>query len=638
MIPLNLLTIAPENVRKTAVGADDTLVALIRAKGLLQNLVVRPNVAPKGKKNGQPVGTYAVVAGGRRLQGLQLLAEEGHHPPDLLVPCNVILEDGIGVSLAENVGRKAMEPLDEFDAFAAMLNDGKGEDEIARQFGVTVVHVRQRMKLARVSPVIRAAFQADEINLDTLKAYTLTDDFARQEEVFQAGWQGSDPYHVRRMLLGQKLSATSKVVKFVGLDAYEAAGGIITRDLFGESPDCIEDPALIERMAREKLKAHADALIAEGWAWIEPVDAITWDLRRTCAELKANRPQLSEEEHAEAEELTAELDELDEDDDGERVAEIHARLSELDQKVAATTWSAEQKAAGGGWVAIGHDGILTIELGWVRREAGSGEGGESAPGHSNAAAREPERADPPVPGHSWALVEDMSAHLTAALQAELVERPDLAYLLLLHSLVLDIFYHSTDRSLNIRSHMQRAEWHGATVKGSPAAEYITGRQSHFKSLRLPQKANDLWVYLEKATDEGRAELLAVCVASTVFAVQKTADRGNALRVAREGLARARMMAFHLRLDMTKWWRPTVANYFGHVSKDIVIDALTQAGQVKPGEKLASAKKAELAALAEERMGPTTWLPTFLRFLRAEPKQVSAEAANDAGDEQALAAE
>lgn len=379
MIPLNLLTLAPENVRKTAVGADDTLVALIRAKGLLQNLVVRPNVAPKGKKKGQPAGTYAVVAGGRRLQALQLLAEEGHHPPDLLVPCNVILEDGIGVSLAENIGRKTMEPLDEFDAFSALIDGGQTPDDVARQFGVTVLHVRQRMKLARVSPVIRAAFRDGEINLDALKAYTLTDDFEAQEAVFRAG-HGSHTYSIRANLTRDGMTADDPLALYVGLPAYEAAGGLVNHDLFGNVATRIEDPALVRKLASDKLMIEADALRADGWSWVEPVYELTWQTIDDCDRLEGDGPGLPVDITAEIEALGIERDGLDPADklQGARLIEIEARLAEIDVMALSAEWSPEQKTKAGGWVAIDQDGSLRKELGfvWPTPEA-EDDGGES---------------------------------------------------------------------------------------------------------------------------------------------------------------------------------------------------------------------------------------------------------------------
>jgi hypothetical protein len=71
-ICLSQLVLSPANVRKTAATAaeDAALEASIRARGILQNLIVHP--APVDGKS-----VYEVDAGGRRLRILQKLAAEG---------------------------------------------------------------------------------------------------------------------------------------------------------------------------------------------------------------------------------------------------------------------------------------------------------------------------------------------------------------------------------------------------------------------------------------------------------------------------------------------------------------------------------------------------------------------------------
>lgn len=166
-------------------------------------------------------------------------------------------------------------------------------------------------------------------------------------------------------------------------------------------------------------------------------------------------------------------------------------------------------------------------------------------------------------------------------------------------------------ALDIRAHQHRMEYKGATVKGSPAAAALDGRLESW-SERLPDDPVALWQYLESAPDYDRADILADCVASCLQGVIGRNARASERGYDEDRYANARSLAALVGLDMAKWWRPTGGNYLGAVSKDLVIEALTEAGQVKPGERLASAKKAELVALAEDRLGPTTWLPAFLR--------------------------
>src|SRR5690606_21360066 len=59
--------------------------------------------------------------------------------------------------------------------------------------------------------------------------------------------------------------------RFVGLDAYTAAGGGIRRDLFAEDGAgvTLTDADLLARLAADKLDAAAVAVRAEGWKWVE---------------------------------------------------------------------------------------------------------------------------------------------------------------------------------------------------------------------------------------------------------------------------------------------------------------------------------------------------------------------------------
>jgi ParB family transcriptional regulator, chromosome partitioning protein len=147
MIPLNALVSSPANVRKTGskIGIDE-LASSIAAHGLLQNLQVRPVADDR----------YQVVAGGRRLAALKLLAKRKEVEKDVAVGCNVLAgEDDTEISLAENDMREAMHPADQFEAFRRLVDDGRSVEEVAKRFGATVLLVTQRLKLARVPPTSR---------------------------------------------------------------------------------------------------------------------------------------------------------------------------------------------------------------------------------------------------------------------------------------------------------------------------------------------------------------------------------------------------------------------------------------------------------------------------------------------------
>jgi ParB family transcriptional regulator, chromosome partitioning protein len=263
-IPLNKLTTSKTNVRKTG-GMDgiEELAASIAAHGLLQSLVVRK--AARGK--------FAVIAGQRRYVALSMLAAGDKIPADLPIPCHVVDReaDATEIGLAENTVRLAMHPADQFEAFRALVDKGADTADIATRFGVSETTVAKRLKLGRVAPTILDAYRAGELGLEQVQAFTVSDDHEAQERVWAAcNGNRANPTAIRRALTEGEIPSDDRRVRFVGLDAYEEAGGIVRRDLFDDdNSGYLQDAALLDELVRRKLEALADTVKAEGWKWTE---------------------------------------------------------------------------------------------------------------------------------------------------------------------------------------------------------------------------------------------------------------------------------------------------------------------------------------------------------------------------------
>lgn len=272
LVPLSRLVLRPtgRNVRKTPRMSIPELAASIQRVGLLQNLIV---IASADGEH------YEVVAGGRRLTALKLLAKKHRIAKDWNVPC-LQVADGTArtASLTENVQREAMHPADQFEAFAALVAEGRPIEDIAADFSVTPLVVQRRLKLANVSPRLMDDYRADAVTLDQLMALAITDDHAAQEAAFYDApqWQ-RNPSALRERLTEREIGASHPLVRFVGLDDYEAAGGGIRRDLFaeGDAGVYVSDTVLLETLVRGKLTGMADTVRAEGWAWVDATPAMT---------------------------------------------------------------------------------------------------------------------------------------------------------------------------------------------------------------------------------------------------------------------------------------------------------------------------------------------------------------------------
>ena len=266
-IPFNKLVLSQSNVRRLKAGVlIEDLAEDIARRGLLQSLNVRPVLDDDGTETGM----FEIPAGGRRYRALERLVKQKRLSKTGPVPC-IVRDPGTEISaeedsLAENVQRVALHPLDQFRAFKMLRDQGAGEDEIAARFFVTPTVVKQRLRLASVSEKLLGIYAADGMVLEQLMAFTVNTDHARQEQVWEALQQSynKEPYLIRRQLTESAVRASDRRARFVGLDVYEAAGGMVLRDLFeDDAGGWLQDVALLDRLATDKLAAEAEKIAGD---------------------------------------------------------------------------------------------------------------------------------------------------------------------------------------------------------------------------------------------------------------------------------------------------------------------------------------------------------------------------------------
>jgi ParB family transcriptional regulator, chromosome partitioning protein len=342
--------------------------ASIKAHGLQQNLIV----AKDGKK-------FAVIAGGQCLKALQLLAKTGDIEAAHAVPCKVTAgeSDATELSLTENVVRESMHPADQFEAFCKLIDKGATVTDVAARFGITETVVLQRLKLARVSPVILKAYRTEKLNLEQVMAFAISDDHEAQDNVLDnLREHDRDPRTIRDALTEDDIAATDKRVKYVTFKAYEKAGGTTRRDLFSDDPNhiFILDTELLDRLLSEKLERAAKAVRAEGWKWVGVNQDFGYEQKSKFKRHYAELAPLPPEQQATLLKLQQEYEALedawvDSSDDQERPE----RLDELEELIETFNdreeiWPAETLAIGGAVVSIGYDGKTDIERGLIRPE------------------------------------------------------------------------------------------------------------------------------------------------------------------------------------------------------------------------------------------------------------------------------
>ena len=632
-VPLNKLKKSPKNARKVP-HSEATIAALaasIAHKGLIQNLVVEPEM--KGDK---PTGSYLVTAGeGRRLAYL-LRAKRKEIRKNHLVRCWLDVEnDPSEVSLDENVTRENMHPADQFERFHELSRDkGWGAEEIGARFGVTPEVVKRRLRLGAVSPKLIDIYRQDGLTLDQLAAFALTDDHARQEQVFENLSYNKEPWIIRRDLTASNVPADDRRAVFIGADAYREAGGVIIRDLFTEDGGgYFEDAALLDMLVSEKLREIATEVLAEGWKWVEASIDFPHDhgLRRYYPQPVA----LSDEDEARFAEAASEYDTLTEgysayDDMPEDVAAKAQALSDEIDAISAKR-SAYDPAVierGGVFASLGSNGEVRIERGFVKAEDEPQP--EAAPEDEAGDGTEPEDGDvfddedqdmgEPDAGKpiSDSLVRDLTAHRTLGLRLALGAQPEMAMVALTHALVLDLFYHGYGKAcLEISGKSDPLGSHAEGIADTAASEVLTARHDAWGA-QLPEDDADLWTCLVEMPGDSRMELLAHCVSLTVNAVKLPWERSTTRVAAADVLARA------VDLDMTATWTATKASYFGRVTKAHIAQAVSEAVSPEAAERIAPMKKAHMADAAEELVAGTGWLPTVLRTSEPEPEEPGAD--------------
>jgi len=628
-IALKKLVPSPRNVRKSSdVLADLQLRADIAARGLLQNLVVR-----KGKR-----GKFEVEAGGRRLAALQALAEEGTLPESHEVTCLVIEGEESEVrevSLAENFQRLAMNPADEAQAFAAIIEAGATPEDVARRFGLTVRFVDGRLRLAGLAPCVFEALAEGTITLDMAKAYGAISDVERQAHVYaelQDAWYQITPDTIRRMVLDATVRGSDPRAILVGRDVYLAAGGRIERELFDDdASESWIDVALLEDLAHKAMEQAASKTAQEyGLAWVRPTlgNYVSNDLVEGLNRLPCEPAPMTGEEAQKLGELEADYDRVaaileDEDSDEEEVAKAEQELVVIDRSMRALNdrppvLADELKAEAGAFLVLSRNGDPALvpqfytETEIVSEDEGALE-----------AVSESETVAPKGGALSQRLLDELAMQRRDILAIHLANDQALALDFMVFTLA------------DADGHDWRAK-KASTLIGSVASGPVTGFEAKDApaSAALAEFAGSLdenWRSGESdverferfraLSDDARSAWLGHVVSRTLIA--SLACEGE------RSVPLHEMLGSLLEIETAHWWRPTAANYFDRVAKARTLEALDAAGGPELVSRYAGSKKTELASAAERIFSgkfigdadvkdrAQAWIPAIMRFGTAE---------------------
>ncbi|MGJ4929757.1 ParB N-terminal domain-containing protein [Bradyrhizobium sp. HKCCYLS2038] len=667
-IPFNKLVLSQSNVRRIKGGVSiEQLAESIAERTLLQSLNVRAVLGDDGKETGM----FEVPAGGRRYRALELLVKQKRMAKTQAVPC-VVRDSGSALddSFAENDQRIGLHPLDQFRAFQALRDSGMSEEEIAARHFVAVAVVKQRLRLAAVSPALLDVYAGDGMTLEQLMAFTVTSDHARQQEVWDKVSRSScdAPYQIRRQLTEQTVRAFDRRVQFVGIASYEAAGGVVLRDLFeADDGGWLQDVALLDRLVAEKLQTEAERIGAEGWKWIAAALDFPFGHTHGLRELQGEPAELTAGEQAAIEALKAEQAKLEADygQADELPDEVDRRLGEIEEALQSfeerpMIFHAAEMARAGAFVSVDSEGRLRVARGFVRpedevaatsdqlgAEAGTDADGRTGIPDAEVRATAPtivigsgqlevpdedgEDVERPLPER---LIVELSAYRTLALRDALAQQPSIAFQAVLHNFVLATFYPfgSALNCLEISLRSPSFPEQPPGLQDSMPAKAISARHAAWKA-KLPASDKDLWTALTAMDGTAQAELFAHCAAQAVNAISEPANRVHQGRQSAHGirgrLEQADRLSRAVGLDMIRaGWKPTVDNYLGRVTKHRILQTVREAKGEASAQLIEHLKKSDMAREAERLLDGSGWLPEPLRGAETD---VAPAAEGEGGD-------
>lgn len=675
------------NIRATDPAATD--VAALAAniadriaagdRPLIEPLVVVEGPKPRGAPR-----LYYVCNGGRRLAALTRLCGQGIITEAMDVP--VVFEEkaaGLEASTTAAVLATPHHPVEQFEAFVRIAEARASRPEvetidfIAHRFGLTHRRVRQILALGNLAPAVRQAWRQGKITREAAEAFALAADHARQETVLadlSRGYGGIYPSSVRSALTSDRVRASSTAVAFIGLDAYRAAGGTLTGDLFTDER-YINDVALLQRLTEQKRRAIADTFRADGWGFVfwagMPEAESYWSWQHDprdpvwAAEAAAERDRLNNEiaaiDAARRAREQAPVDDDDETDDddweadgnaddgplapeaevaepgGEQELEtladqrwrLQQELEALRRDAALAAWSREERKDLA--IILSFNGSLVVHPGRVPPGlAGSEDDGDEGSADEDTET-EPQAGDEPPPQPETAdlprhALQSLSRVANKAAAATIASDFDLAFTLLAASWIARTHRHTRDSHAAINKAPLTIGDRG--LGDGPAIRLVEELRQPLSSGNLPALAN----VIASMPRGKRFELVAALAAASLDLSQETIEGRHAdaqmkhvsapAAVFTQRFLPAAAFETNARLILADEAEAVFADW----PKAALVTAVREMDGDDAATSAAKAKKASLVALVAERAKATGWLPPGLRGHRPAAEDDEREAA------------
>ncbi|MFE8108190.1 ParB/RepB/Spo0J family partition protein [Sphingomonas melonis] len=670
-VKLSKLRLSASNVRTAPDAAlmIEPFAADLEARGVLQNLLVTPVARSRGM--------FEVFDGGRRLRALNLLVERGVIDPDQYdVPVRVLKGNDAELtetSLAVSFHHLKLSPTEECRAFQHFLAGSTDIDAVAKRFGVTRRFIDGRLRLADLAEPIFTALAENRITLDMAKAYASTASHEAQLSTWTT--YGSMSHYnadsIRRIIANDMMRADDPVALLVGAEAYEAAGGVIERDLFSDAREKWRHPEIARGLAAAIMEAEATRIGAErGLAWIRPVASHSiWDATRNLYKITLPEQPMTLAEAERAEQIEQRMGELHDAMQDEDLAEDAFAVMETELDALAAELEAldnrpvfmppELASRVGAFLTLAQNGTMLLNESYYSETPitvtvvepdpvdGDAEGGHvddegeidaeavsdpviKAPTFrieegttTTSTGSTPKEIDPDTaaPGGkalSQVLLDQLAVQRRDVLGAALIANPGLALDYMLFAMVDGRTMGGSGDGTTISASRPQDPVMSNNVPASRARDYLAEVHDGLDtSWGVPGGKVERFEAFRALGDEAKSAWLAWIVATSLEAKENySSHTQNPLQ---------NRLATILEVDVASWWRPTSENFFDRVSKGSLISLLHEVGGPALSSRHATEKKPEVSASCQKlfageaivepaiKEAALQWLPSAMRF-------------------------
>jgi ParB family chromosome partitioning protein len=635
-VRLGDLGLAPENLRYKEPADDGVpqLAETIAAAGVIIPPIVRP-----GRKGEQ---AFMALDGRRRRIALLALRDAGRIDDDYPVRCKLALDKAAQAAaiVLPNTEHAPVHVADVITAIGKLRKAKMDTRAISAALGYAELEIRRLEALAEVHPKALAALRQGRLTLKQVRLFARLADKKQQAEIAQTALDGYfQDYQLRHLVERDQTTTEDDRFVLVGMDRYVAAGGRVSSDLFGEYPDFLLDPEILQAAWRERVQPIADHLKAEGLEVYIGQDGAFGAPEGFSRLGYVYRPDLSEAQTTALDEARYHVTQLssalqDVDPQADEAPAAYAPLAAAMAAVAGAPLSRARigavilSPAGGdyGWgatffsVALPADQLPDGIDGEIEGETEE-DGDDDATHGRYAPDVEVPRADVQVEGSSHVLHETRTDVATRGLIRDLADDPSAALTVLTAQLFKQLALHSSGSLDESALQITAKRYTRGTM--APIAALDGEVKARLDARRDAYRASGLrpitWV---ETLPHG--EKMALLAELTAMSLNLCEARTSSIRHAAR--AEAAEIAALCGADISVHWTPDPSYLAVHSKKQLF--ALLEEMGVED-DRASSLKKDHLVDFVAEAAAERSWAPSVLAWDRTVEVEAGADAADPA---------